>query len=416
MAKLPDYQSDFNAFAKKHRANAFAFAEFQKQGLPNRKNEDWKYTNVEKWLPQSLNLPDWSGGQLADLNVKSDFEYSIVLHNGFFREDLSNIPAAVSVRPFRKVKDALGHQSEAFHSELKRDSFYHLSEAFTYDGVVIEVKDGKVVEKVLEVIHVSDSDLFVPARVLVRCGRSSQVELIERFVSSGSDYHFSNVITEIFAEAGAVIKYAQVQEQNHQAFHIGHLNIVQNADSVVDVLTASLGGGLTRFNVNSRLLGRGANVALNSLYLVEGKQHTDLCSIIDHVVPRCESQQLAKGVLTGPSRAVFNGLIRIRPDAQKSNSSQLNKNLILDKKAEVDTRPQLLIDADDVKAAHGATVGQVSEEEVFYLQSRAISRSEAVRILAIGFADEVLFNFTSADIRAAVQKKTHEKFAGFQIQ
>lgn len=394
---------------------ASALRSFLARGLPTRKDEDWKYTDLKNWIAREYRVPAWE----KKIPFSPSFENHIVIHNGLYRYDLSKVdglPDGVAVTPLREKASALRHHSETFYREIKRDVFFHLNEAFAFDGAVIEIADRVACETPLEIIHLTDDATYSAPRVTVKAGKFSEARIVERFVSVGGEAHFSNAISEVFLEAGAQIQYVRLQEENENSLHIGHLNCLQNVDSRCEVTAVSLGGGLSKHNINMRLLGAGASARLGNLYLTHGGQHADFCTVIDHAEPHCESDQLAKGILADKSRAVFNGTVRVRPKAQKTQAAQLNKNLILDPQAEINTRPQLQIDADDVKASHGATVGQLDPEELFYLQSRAIDRPQAARILAVGFAEEVIFRVRDDRVREFLQSKVRECFARFHLR
>ena len=427
------------------RFSKSGFAQYQDSGLPTRKDEDWKYTDAKQFVDMSLQIPLKTSSQQkegavfelsrATQDYKSTFKYSIVLQDGFFIKEKSQLPKDVVVQSLQDDGKIFSYHSETFYREIKCDSFFHLNEAFCQDGILIELARNQVVEEPIEIVHISTKGFQSFPRVLIKAGVMSEIRLVERFISStvssttegregqSSDDEtsdnktsLSNSVTEIFAESGAQVQYVQTQEENFASRHIGHINAIQNNDSRCQITTVALGGETTRFNVNTRLLGRGAFGGINSLYLTKEGQHVDHCTVLDHVEPHCESGQLAKGVLSGRSRSVFNCLVRIRKEAQKTNSQQLNKNLLLDPQAEADTRPQLQIDADDVKAAHGATVGQLNDDEVFYLQSRAIGKEQAVQMLSLGFVEEVLFEISDLDLRHFLHEKVKAHYAEHMVK
>ena len=200
----------------------------------------------------------------------------------------------------------------------------------------------------------------------------------------------TSALTDISLAKNALLYYSRAQKENLKSYHIGNTRVWQERDSNFQGFSFVAGGALIRNNLDVVLNGEGAQSFLNALYSVYGTQHVDNHTSVDHRVPNCMSNQLYKGILNGASRAVFNGKIFVRPIAQKTNSYQLNKNLLLGKDCRVDTKPQLEIFADDVKCTHGATIGQMNEEELFYLQTRAIGKQDATRMLARGFAEDVL--------------------------
>jgi Fe-S cluster assembly protein SufD len=201
--------------------------------------------------------------------------------------------------------------------------------------------------------------------------------------------YFTNASTDVFLDANASLHYCKAQKESLNAYHIGQTRVWQERDSNFDGFSLTAGSQLTRNSLNIALNGEGANAGLNALYSVFGNQHVDNHTSVDHRVPNCTSNQLYKGILNGDSRAVFNGKVFVRPIAQQTNSYQLNKNLLLGNNCRVDTKPQLEIFADDVKCTHGATIGQLDENEMFYLQTRCIPRNVATKMLVHGFVDDL---------------------------
>ena len=294
----------------------------------------------------------------------------------------------------------------ARYAEFNEQAFVALNTAFFADGVFISVPDGVVLERPVQVLYLSsshDEATVVHPRTLVVGGENSQLTVMEQLVDLASGNSLINAVTEIVAGPGAVIEYAQVQQGAQKSYYIATLQIDQLSQSQVTLNGVTVQGGLTRNDVNARLAGEGAEVVMNGLYLVKGHQHVDNHTRIDHIAPHCTSRENYKGILDDHGHGVFNGRIMVHPDAQKTQASQSNKNLMLSDRALVNTNPQLEIYADDVKCTHGSTVGQVDDDAIFYCQTRGIDRETAQRLLIRGFTNEIIGQVKNGAIRATFE-------------
>jgi Fe-S cluster assembly protein SufD len=227
-------------------------------------------------------------------------------------------------------------------------------------------------------------------RLLVKAAENSHATLVERHVALDEAVYLSNVVSEVELDGNAALNYYRLQEESAKAFHISGVHVRQDRDSRFDSHTVTLGSALVRNDVDARLAAVGAHCELNGLYLAGGRQHVDTHTRIDHLQPHCSSNEFYKGILDGHARSVFNGKVIVHPDAQKTDARQSNKNLLLSADAEADTKPELEIYADDVKCSHGATVGQLDADAVFYLRSRAIDEDAARNLLTFAFAHEII--------------------------
>jgi Fe-S cluster assembly protein SufD len=240
---------------------------------------------------------------------------------------------------------------------------------------------------------------------------NSQVRILESYASLGEGVSFTNAVTELVAEENAFVDHYKLQRENLEAFHIGTVQVQLGRSANVSTQTISLGGSLVRNNVNAVLGGEGGEVTLNGFYLVNGRQHVDNHTSIDHAKPHCNSHELYKGILDGQARGVFNGRIVVRPDAQKTDSKQTNKNLILSEEALVNTNPQLEIYADDVKCTHGATIGQLDADAIFYLRSRGIDLESARHLLTYAFAGDFIHRLRIDPLRVALETSLFARLA-----
>jgi Fe-S cluster assembly protein SufD len=251
-------------------------------------------------------------------------------------------------------------------------------------------------------------------RSLILVGDTAQAAIIETFFSLAADTTFTNAVTEIIAGEGALVDYCKLQQESDAAFHYARVQVQQERSSSVATHSIQLGGLLTREEVQTVLAGEGAESLLHGLYVITGRQHVDNHTIIDHARPHCSSREVYKGVLEGQAQGVFNGKIIVRPDAQKTDSKQSNKNLLLSEDAIINTKPQLEIFADDVKCTHGATVGQIDPEAVFYLRSRGIAEDEAKRLLTYAFANEVMERIKFLPLRERLAERLYARLARTQ--
>jgi Fe-S cluster assembly protein SufD len=300
------------------------------------------------------------------------------------------------------------------YADPRAHAFVALNAAFFEDGAFIEVPKGAVLQKPLHILQISygggRTTVSYP-RNLILVGDTGQATIIETFFSLEEDTTFTNTVTEIVAAEGALVDYCKVQQESDAAYHYGRVQVDQARSSSVATHTIQLGGMLTREEVQTVLGGEGAESLLHGLYVITGRQHVDNHTTIDHASAHCSSREVYKGVLEGKSQGVFNGKIIVRPDAQKTDSKQSNKNLLLSEDAIINTKPQLEIFADDVKCTHGATVGQIDQEAVFYLRSRGIGAEEARRLLTYAFANDIMERIKFQPLRERLAERLYVRLA-----
>ncbi len=271
--------------------------------------------------------------------------------------------------------------------------FASLNTALLDEGVFIMIPDGVVIEKPIALLFVSsgggEDRVIASPRIVIVAGESSQVRIVETFVNSGSSRVLSNPYTQIVSRPNSSVDHYRVQQESREAFHFGLIRAHQERDSHLRSHVITTGAALSRTDLSVVLDGPGADCVANGLYVLNDDQHADHQTLIDHAKPHCTSSELYKGILDDRSRGIFEGKVIVRPDAQKTNASQKNNNLILSHQAIANTTPQLEIYADDVKCAHGSTIGRLDEEAMFYLRSRGVGKEDAIEILTWGFASEV---------------------------
>lgn len=371
-------------------------------GIPTVKDEEWKYTSLADLNKHSFKIQDASGDIDIDRlshYVKSN-ETNIVFVNGHYSESLSNVEKLPKGIRFSTLKKAVSDNKENIQERLekfdeyKQSTFSSINNALHEDGPCIIIDKGTISKELVHIVHITvseDNDTLSVPRTYIDCQPSSEVTILESHLALNNDAVYLNVpITDVYLEENAILHYCNSQNDSHKAYHVGQIRVWQERNANFDGFSFMTGGLITRNNLDIVINGEGGNANLNALYAINHDQHVDNHSSVDHRVPNCTSNQLYKGILKGDSRAVFNGKIFVKPIAQQTNSYQLNNNLLLGEGCRVDTKPQLEIFADDVKCTHGATIGQLEEDEIFYLQTRNIERKAAIEMLSRGFADEAL--------------------------
>ncbi|MCS3902136.1 Fe-S cluster assembly protein SufD [Methylohalomonas lacus] len=394
-----------------------ALERFAATGLPTKKVEAWKYTDVQPIAKRHFNTtqaaPPIDVGQVDAVRFGDLDCHELVFVNGRFNAQLSRLGDTASGISIRSLAAALADSDSGIGARLghclgeNTHAFTELNTAFLQDGAVIEVARGVQVDKPIVLLYLdtaTDTPTACHPRTFVSLGENAAATLVESFAGlDDSSENLTNQVTEIDLADNARLDHYKIVQGGGKNFHIGSINARQARDSRLESHSLALGGNLTRTDINTRLEAEGATVILNGLYMVDGKQHVDHHTRVDHLVPHTNSVETYRGVLNGNSRAVFNGKVYVHRDAQKTDAQQSNANLLLSKTAEVDTKPELEIYADDVKCSHGATVGQLDEDALFYLRSRAIDESTAGSLLTYAFASEVVAQIKLAPIRERLE-------------
>ena len=393
---------------------ASAMDRFEQLGFPSVTNEEWKYTNLAALAKENF-VPATRSEELLDV---SGFAYPetasahLVVVDGFLREDLSvktGLEAVVAIDLVSAAADA--RYNKLVRKYLARDAGYDnngltaLNTAFLQSGVFLLIPKNVELETPLQITYVADAENSANfPRVLIVVEENSSATVIENFVSKNGGRYFTNSIAEIIVKDGARLHHYRLQRESKQAFHAATTAAELGRSSHYDTTSINLGAQLSRHDVSVVMDHEGAETSVDGLYMVGSDQHTDTHSVIDHRQPHCTSHQLYKGILDGNGRAVFNGKVFVREGAQKTDAMQTNKNLLLSDKARVDTKPQLEIYADDVKCAHGAAVGQIDREELFYLEARGINPELGRNLLTYGFAEEVIAKIKIESIRSQLDE------------
>ena len=391
-----------------------ALSEFEKLGLPDKKEEIWKYTNASSFLNSNLKL----GAPRQAITLQAIENHLISKENNRIVFVNGNMDSNYT---FLNENISLSIKKESDPHELSKDSFGLLNKAVSAEEIFLEVKPNFVLEEPLEILHLTtlENDSFINCpRVHVQVGSYSKVSILEHFTCETYDkspHYFVNAHTSIQCEEGSSVEHVKCQRDSLNAVHIAEVKATVKKDSAFKSFTLSLGANLARNNISSFLKDTWAHTNVHGLFVIKENQHCDNYSVIDHKVANTTSDQLFKGVLDEKSHGVFTGKVIVNPDAQQVNSGQLNKNLLLSKSAKVNTRPILEIEADDVKCAHGATIGQIDENQAFYLRTRGVSERKAQEILCQAFVQEALDQITHDKIRNFVSPLVESYFNQFKI-
>jgi Fe-S cluster assembly protein SufD len=367
-----------------------ALSVFKDQGIPTKADEDWKYTNIAKNLsPRFFEQKDIGDHEIPGIVL--DNRAMIIFNNGIFNKLQSKLPEGIEL-------DALPLEENFF------DSFDSLNFGVALSHLALKIKKNTVIDFPITIVHLVDESAvnkIISPRLSITAGENSKVSFLEIFKCTDNDglQYSTNAVTSFKLLANAQVEHVTIQSEAKNAVHIGLTKAKIFKDAHFKSMTLDFGLLVARHNLNIGLYEPGANASVHGLFSLKKSEHSDVFSTITHFAPHTTSEQLFKGILNGESHGVFTGKIIIKKDAQKSASSQLNKNLLLSKIAHIDTRPQLLVHADDVKCSHGATVGQLSEEEEFYLESRGIPKEHAKRMLCQGFGMDVVLKIEDQKIR-----------------
>ena len=379
-----------------------ALASFREQGLPTTRLEAWRYTSLAALAKTDFVLPTPAAVASREAIERVCFPVFAcslyVFLDGRYREDLSS-PRALSGETRVEVDAELGRARLGTLVDPKQHPLAALNTALFEDVAVLRVPRNTRIEQPVHVVFASSADESARVRhprLLVLAEAGSQVQIVQDHVRLDAPEAraevpgFTNAVTEVFAEANAQVDLVVLQRESDADFHVSNLAIRLERDARFASHVITLGGRMVRNDLAATLAGEGCDATLNALFVGSGKRVVDNHTLVDHSVPHGTSRQLYRGILGGASRGIFRGRVVVRPDAQKTNAQQSNPNLLLSDAAEVDTRPQLEIHADDVKCSHGSTIGQLDDDALFYLRTRGIDEAQSRSLLTRGFAHQVL--------------------------
>ena len=364
-----------------------SFARFEERGLPNKSNEAWKYTSIKPLESSSLSLKQIDRNSALNKAVETSQEYRIPCVDGYF--DIPSIKSALP-KDLEVMSLIEAISSNRIRIPNLNDSFYNLNSSFFENGLFIYLPKGKAVEKTIVLEHkIANLGLFVNPKIHIEMETESSVDIAEIFKSKSSEYLMNSSLSIRVGER-ASLKILKHFEEEYLSSHVDNNFIEQKSSSAVQYIQLSSGSQLLRQNFEVIVNGSSASTDLRGISILEGQSQMDNFIKVHHRAPESMSRQIFKSVLKDQAHYVFQGNIRIEKEAQKTDSDQQNRNLMLGKKCYVDTKPQLDVFADDVKATHGAAIGQLNPEEKFYLESRAISPDMALQLLCEGFALDLL--------------------------
>ena len=406
-----------------HKTRKEALDTYKQSGFPAPKDEEYKYTNIAKAFASHISSVETSDIELTKEDVQKHFisklkAINLVFVNGELNSSLSDLKDLPDGLIIENINDAQTKYESDFASYFNKadmagaDNFFSLNTAFTNGGAFIKVEKSAVIEQPLACYFFSTSqknDMISQPRNMIIAGENSQATVIENFITLGEHASFTNAVTEITLEQDAIFNYYKYQNESDKAIHVGATMVEQRGKSVFNAGSFSLRGMMLRNNLNIAIHKPHSETNMYGMYLLDGKSHVDNHSVVDHIAPDCESNELYKGVLDGKSKGVFNGKIFVRQAAQKTNAFQSNGNILLANTAEVDTKPQLEIWADDVKCSHGCTVGQLDADQLFYLKARGIDEKTAKSMLLKAFAADVITTVKVDALRELIEKNIEER-------
>jgi Fe-S cluster assembly protein SufD len=423
--QLETYLESFSEFEKLAVGNDLpwlrklrrdAFARFCEVGFPTTHDEDWRFTNVSAIAQTAFRLTPNRRVRLSQQELEpyrvAGVACQLVFVNGCFARELSlpgKLPDAVKVSGLAAEISSNAGAIEPHlgrYLDIRRDAFCALNTAFVEDGAYVHIPKGTLVEEPICLLFVSTADdapSMSHPRNLIVAEEDSQATFVEDYVSLDGGAVFCNTVTELVAGDHTVLSHYMIEREHKEAFNISTLRIQQGRSANIASHSVLLGGALVRNNVHPVLAGEGGECLINGLFVGDGHQHLDNYMLVEHASPHCGSRQFYNGILDGHAHGVFHGRIIVHKDAQKTDAKQTNRNLLLSDDAQIDTKPQLEIYADDVKCTHGATIGQIEGDALFYLRSRGIDEESARKLLLFAFASECLDRMKQGPVRKHVE-------------
>ena len=425
--QLPDYLEAFLQLQKQspvHRQESWlrgvredAFTTFCQLGFPTVHDEDWRFTNVAPIAQSTFHLPEHECKGVTEDDVAAyrleGLAAQLVFVNGRYVPGLSRLPVGHKGLQVSSLAEAMLKEREkvephlARYADYSKEAFTALNTAFFEDGAFVFIPRGLALQEPIYLLYLnagSGTPWMAHPRNLIVAGENSQATILEDYVSLGAGVSFSNVVTEVAAGEQAVLHHYRTERESTDVFHVSTLRIQQGRSATVNSHSVLAGGALVRNNIHPVLAGEGGNCLINGLFVSNGRQHLDNYMKVEHRSAHCASHQFYNGILDGESRGVFHGRILVCEGAQQTDSKQTNRNLLLSDTAQMDTKPQLEIFADDVKCTHSATIGQIDEGALFYLRSRGLDEASAKGLLLFAFASECLERMNPGLIRNYLAK------------
>ncbi len=393
---------------------------FKNHGFPTIFDEEWRFTNLEALRRNSFLIAQ---NGISDVSVETVDSYVfeglatllLVFVNGRFAPSFSNADQSQSGVAVTNLREAIFTQEElvrkhlAKYADYNKDPFISLNTSYFTDGAFIHISPNTVLDTPVHVLHISTDQgqpQFINPRNLIIIGKNGATKVIEHYVSTSKGVYFSNVVTEIVCAENSDIEHYRLEFESPNAFNFLNLRTNQQKDSNVTSHSVLYGGAIVRNTVHPVLQGQGGNSDIYGLFMSEGRQHMDNFMRVEHASPHCDSRQFYNGVLDDRSKGVFHGRILVHEGSEKTDAKQTNRNLLLSDAAQIDTKPQLEIYNSDVKCTHGATIGRMDEQAIFYLRSRGISAKKSKMIMLRAFTGETLENMSIEPVRQALEGET----------
>jgi len=394
---------------------------FDESKFPNKKVEEWKYTNISPILKQNFIPSPLAKTNAETINIEKYKIQNLDVHllvfvNGIFNKELSNIgnfDNGIIIDNLFNLTNTNPNFIEKYFSknDNSENSFNLLNNTFTYDGFVVYIPKNKIVEKPIHILNISsgiqDKSLIQPRNFII-AEANTQANIISEYTGKNGSEYFSNILTDISLDENANINYYKLQKESETAFHVDRTEITQKDSSILNNFSLSFGSKIARNDINAKLDGENIECHLYGLYLGKDDQHIDNHTFINHVKPNCFSNEMYKGILDDKAHGVFSGKILVDRIAQKTNSYQSNKAVLLSDESGVDAKPQLEIYADDVKCTHGATVGKLDEQAYFYIRSRGVPAESARSMLIRAFIDDVVSQIAIDELKEKVNHTIFE--------
>jgi Fe-S cluster assembly protein SufD len=393
--------------------------------FPTLKTEEWKYTNLKALLnSEFVHSSEYGEMEITSNDVDklkfNNFEsYLLIIVNGVLNKELSDIEELnkeIFVSTIAEASETYPELVEKYLSKIAVDktAFDYLNLANFVDGLFIQIPNSKLLERPIQILNISNSKgslTFSTSRNLIIVGENSESTIIQKYVGANEGKYFNNISTEIFIDKNGILNISKIELENMDSFHIDKTDVLQSRDSQLNHFNFTFGGKLVRTDINTELDGENIEATLNGLYIGKDSQHIDNNTFVNHSKPHCTSNELYKGILDDNSRGVFSGKILVERDAQQTNAYQNNNTILLSDNANVDTKPQLEIFADDVKCTHGATVGQLDESAMFYILSRGIPKEKAKQMLINAFAGSVVEGVKIEGLREEINNLIFERLS-----
>lgn len=424
------FEDSVNINSDLHEIRTKALQNFEKLGFPTKKLEAWKYTSLNSVLKEDYSIFPDRDASVEFADVKKYFiheidSYKIVFVDGKYSSFLSTtthdgkdvclLSAAFSKEKYKPIVE------KYFNKIAKQDNLTSLNTAFATEGAFIHIPKNVEVEKPIQIINFTtgkEHATMLQPRNLIIVEQNAHVQIIERHQNLNNNAVLTNSVTEIYTDTHATVDYYKIQNDNNDASLVDNTYIEQQKESTCSVHTFSFGGNITRNNLNFYQKGEHINSILKGITIIEGKQHVDHHTLVNHIEPNCESHQDYKGIYADRSTGVFNGKVIVEKEAQKTNAYQQNNNVLISDKATINAKPQLEIFADDVKCSHGCTIGQLDDQALFYMQQRGIPKKEAKALLMYAFANTVLESVKIPEVKKRITKLIANKLGvniGFEL-